>query len=47
MNLHGPQDDRDRHWSGRWDTQRDDLQRKEAEVMNAFFAVMVISNLFI
>jgi hypothetical protein len=32
MNLHGPQDDRDRHWNGRWDHHREDLARKEAEV---------------
>lgn len=32
MNLHGPQDDRDRHWNGRWDNHREDLARKEAEV---------------
>ena len=31
MKLHGPQDDRDKHWTGRWDPQRPDLSRKEVE----------------
>jgi predicted RNase H-like nuclease (RuvC/YqgF family) len=31
MKLHGPQDDRDKHWTGRWEAHRNDLTRKEAE----------------
>ena len=31
MKSHGPQDDRDKHWTGRWENQRQELTRKEVE----------------